>query len=267
GGADRRAHRAPAQVDLGLRQVERVLALDRPGRHVVARGVARDLAEAVDHQGDLGFRHVEAGVGTHRDGLPVADDSPRCRLEEKLRPFGLIDLLVDVGRALALLDPRLAGRDVRDPGRPDLGPAVDRRQQGDVRGGDGLAVPYPLPDLGQRQRPQGGQRRYARQPAHLPLVAHASQRSRGIARGVPDDLHAGSPLATATTCDDDPTAQPHPAEKHAICTTRSYQRLGTPRLPGAPAELAALTMPNCYGALRLAPWPSAVAKGTTALSV
>jgi len=26
-------------------------------------------------------------------------------------------------------------------------------------------------------------------------------------------------------------------------------------------------MPNCYGALRLAPWPSAVAKGTTALSV
>src|SRR5690349_18061525 len=98
GGADRRTERAAAQVDLRLRQVERVLALDRPGRHVVAHGVAGDLAEAVDDQGDLGFRDVDHRVGTYRYRLSVADHPPGRRLEEQLGPFGVIDLLVDVSR-------------------------------------------------------------------------------------------------------------------------------------------------------------------------
>ena len=69
GGHDRGAERARGLVDLRLRQVERVLALDRPAGHVVAGHVAEQLAGGVEHEAELGLRHVPVGVGADADGL------------------------------------------------------------------------------------------------------------------------------------------------------------------------------------------------------
>ena len=76
---DARAERARAVVDLGLRQVERVLALDVARGHVVADAEADDLAGGVHHQRQLGLGHVPGAVGAHADRLLVADDAPADR--------------------------------------------------------------------------------------------------------------------------------------------------------------------------------------------
>ena len=59
--------RARSVVDLGLRQVERVLALDVPRGDVVAGAEPDDLASRVDHQRELRLRHVPAAVATNAD--------------------------------------------------------------------------------------------------------------------------------------------------------------------------------------------------------
>jgi hypothetical protein len=128
GRADHRAQRAAAQVDLGLRQVQRVLALDRARAHVVAHRIAADLARGVEDQGQLGLGHVDGRVGAHRDGLARAGHPPGGRLEEQLRPFGLVDQRVQPPGALALLHALTLRQLVRHPGRPDLRPAVNGSQ-------------------------------------------------------------------------------------------------------------------------------------------
>src|SRR5690606_17534582 len=64
---DRRADRAAAIIDLRLRQVERVFALDVARRHVVARAVTDDLHVPVQHQRELRLWHVPAAVFANAD--------------------------------------------------------------------------------------------------------------------------------------------------------------------------------------------------------
>src|SRR5262245_36955584 len=62
GRDDQRADREAALEDLALGQVERILALDVPGRDVVGAGVADDPAALVDHERELGLGGGELGV-------------------------------------------------------------------------------------------------------------------------------------------------------------------------------------------------------------
>ena len=55
---DTGTERAAPVIDFGLRQVERVRALDVARTHVVADGVADDFSAAVDHEREFRFWHV-----------------------------------------------------------------------------------------------------------------------------------------------------------------------------------------------------------------
>jgi hypothetical protein len=70
GGEDDGAEGAATVVDLGLRQVEGILALDVPGGNVVGERVARDASAAAQHHGQLRFGRGEARIGANADGLP-----------------------------------------------------------------------------------------------------------------------------------------------------------------------------------------------------
>ena len=127
---ERRPDRAGAGEDLGLRDVERVRALDVAARDVVA-----------DRHRDRLARPRRA---RRRARAPAPSSSSRCApgstppgpdraphrgvLQEELGPVGVVDEGVDVARVgLRLLEPRVAAALVRDAGAPDLG-RVDRRR-------------------------------------------------------------------------------------------------------------------------------------------
>ena len=120
--------RARAVVDLRLRQVERVVALDVARRDVVADGVADDLAGAVDHQRQLRLGHVPGAVVAHADRHVVAGDAPAVRLEEQLGPLRLVDARVDVLDRRLLLA-RVAAAQVGHARGPHLLRRLDRRQE------------------------------------------------------------------------------------------------------------------------------------------
>src|SRR5215207_7389964 len=110
---------AAAVVDLGLRQVQRVLSFYVPGRNVIAGGVADDLHPAVHDEHKLGLRHVPAAVLADAHGLAVSRDPPADGLEEELGPLGVVDLVVDVGLS-RLEHAGLAADQVSHPASPDL---------------------------------------------------------------------------------------------------------------------------------------------------
>ena len=126
---DDRAEGGAGAVDLGLRQVDRVLALDAAGRDVVADGVAGDLARRVDQQRHLRLRHVPRRVAPDRDRLARRRDAIRRGLEEDFGPLGVVDLRVDVLLG-GLFHPGVTAAQVRHTGRPDL-LVVDWRRERD----------------------------------------------------------------------------------------------------------------------------------------
>src|SRR6185503_15754575 len=67
GSHDHGPEREAAVVDLRLRQVERVLALDVPGGDVVGQGVAEDGAAAADHDRELGLGGGEGRIAPAPD--------------------------------------------------------------------------------------------------------------------------------------------------------------------------------------------------------
>src|SRR5690606_22729520 len=105
-----------------LGQVERILALDRAGTHVVADGVAENFALAVYREGELGFGHVPGRVAADPD---VIEMPPRPRgggLENQLGAGGFVDLVVEdvTARSFGFLHPRGAAAEVGHSGGPDL---------------------------------------------------------------------------------------------------------------------------------------------------
>src|SRR5215210_775251 len=120
--------RARTVVDLGLREIQRVLALYVARGDVVAGGVADDLHPAVDDQNELGLGHVPTAVPANAYPVPRADDPPSRSLEKELGPLGVVDPLVSVGvRRLQLAG--LPALQVGHPAGPDLVCRLDRRQE------------------------------------------------------------------------------------------------------------------------------------------
>ncbi len=73
GGDQHRAQREAAVEHLGLGQEQRVLALDVPGREVVAHRVADDGAVGADDHGQLGLHRRQHRVAAHADRHVGAD--------------------------------------------------------------------------------------------------------------------------------------------------------------------------------------------------
>ena len=164
GRNERRAQRAGAVVHLGLRQVERILAFDRPARDIVAERVAGDREIRGDHQRELGLGHVPIRVPSDADPFRRPANAPAGRLEEELGPDGIVDMVVH-GRLGRLLHPRIARAFVGDAGGPYL-LIVDGGEQPGGRGDWtftravedhlGQAARAPLQDC--RHRQVGGQK-------------------------------------------------------------------------------------------------------------
>ena len=69
GRGDHGPEREAAPVHLGLGQVERVVALDVPGRDVVGQCEAEDRPPSAEDEGQLGLGGGEGGVSPATDGL------------------------------------------------------------------------------------------------------------------------------------------------------------------------------------------------------
>src|SRR5919204_1176243 len=120
GDQDRGPNRARAGKQLGLWQVERVLALDVPRGQVVANRDTKNGAVVAENESELGFRDGPARVGADTDRRAWPDRAPPGRvLEEDLRPLGDVDEAVDVLH-VRLLDPRPAAPFIRHARRPRL---------------------------------------------------------------------------------------------------------------------------------------------------
>ena len=160
------AEGATPEIDLGLREVERVLALDRTGRHVVADRIAHDIAPSVYHQGYLGLGYVQSRVRPHCHRAAIAYHPPRRRLEEQLGPVGVVDELVRIRSPLALFDTGFPRYLVGNATGPYLGTAVDRRQYLDLFEREPRATGFidEPPDGTEAERPQLRQRRRREPP-------------------------------------------------------------------------------------------------------
>ena len=84
---DRRPERARPVVGLGLWEVERVLALDRPGRDVVPDRVSDDRERGVEDERQLGLGDVPARVGPDADLGVRADRAPAGCFQERAPAF------------------------------------------------------------------------------------------------------------------------------------------------------------------------------------
>src|SRR5207248_3685946 len=102
GGYDEGTEGATPVVDFGLRQVERVLALDIARRQVVPDRVARDGEPRIEQQRQLGLRHGPGRVRARDDGGVRAGHTRRGGFEEQLGPLGVVDTRVDVGAGFGL---------------------------------------------------------------------------------------------------------------------------------------------------------------------
>ena len=124
--------REPERVveDLRLRQVERVLPFDRPGREVVGDEIARDLAVGGEDERQLRLGNVPGRVAPDPQRRARRRHAVRRHLHEQLGPLGREDHVVR-GLDDRFLDPRLTRALVGHPRRPDL-LQVDGREHLDV---------------------------------------------------------------------------------------------------------------------------------------
>src|ERR1039457_1087033 len=99
---DARPQRATAVVNLGLWQVEWVLAFNIAGAHVIANGVANDPACGAHHQSQLRLRHRPMSIGANLYLAASARRSARRGLEKQFRSFCRIDAIVKISSASAI---------------------------------------------------------------------------------------------------------------------------------------------------------------------
>ena len=127
-GGDPRADGAGAVVDLGLREVEEVFALDVARAHVVADGEAGEFAAGIEHEGQLGLGHVPLCVGADANLVAGADGLFGHGFEEEFRPGRVIHAVVGGGAEVAFLHAGGLAAEVGDAHGPDLLP-VDGREE------------------------------------------------------------------------------------------------------------------------------------------
>src|SRR5258708_38154058 len=97
-----RPQRATAVVNLGLRQIEWVLALNIARAHIIANGVADDPAWGAHHQSQLWLRHRPMSIGANPYLAACAHRSARRGLEKQFRSFCRIDAIVKISSASVL---------------------------------------------------------------------------------------------------------------------------------------------------------------------
>ena len=116
------AKSAATVVDLGLREVERVGAFDVAGAHVVADGVADDLAARVDDEREFRFGDGPGGIAANFDLTVGACDFVTYGFEEELGAFGSVDAVVEVAASgvFGFGDAGAAAAVVGYAGGPDL---------------------------------------------------------------------------------------------------------------------------------------------------
>ena len=128
GRGDARPNRAGAGVQLRLGQVERVLALDAPRADVVPDACSRRSRRGRSP------RSASSGTGTSQvesrrtTTVPSGPTTRRAVAFRKISGRSAVHLRVHVGRA-ALLHPGLFGPLVGHARRPDLGQAINWRQE------------------------------------------------------------------------------------------------------------------------------------------
>ncbi len=138
--ADPGTERARAVVDLGLRQIQEVLAFDVARAHVVADRAADDrprelITSASSGSGTLHFasrRMPTAFSGRH--------DLLRKRLEENLGPVRVVHPVVGRRAEVGLFHARGLAAQVRHASRPHF-LALDRRAKNDVGDASAPAAP------------------------------------------------------------------------------------------------------------------------------
>ena len=121
GRADRheaRADAAAAVIHLGLRQVERVRALDAARGHVVAEDERLQLSVRPGNRAEFRLGHVPVRVSPDAELLSGADRGARRSLDEQLRPPGAEDSIVNVAAVDGLFPPRLAAAGEGHAGGP-----------------------------------------------------------------------------------------------------------------------------------------------------
>ena len=89
-----RTQRAAGVVDLGLRQVQRILALNVPGRNVVGEGESGDAAGAAQHHGQFRFGRRELRIDADPDALPGPHAHARRAFEKNFRAGSAIHVRV-----------------------------------------------------------------------------------------------------------------------------------------------------------------------------
>src|SRR6185437_12518239 len=119
---DTGAKPATPVVDLGLRKVEWILALDVARAHVIADGVADDLAARIEQQRQFGLGDRPSCVGADANIRAGTDHTTCCRLEEELRTNGGVDAIVEAATTSVpgLLHARAAAAKVGNPRSPYL---------------------------------------------------------------------------------------------------------------------------------------------------
>ena len=115
-----RPDRAGAVVNLRLRQIEQIFPLDVARTHVIADGVADDLAARVDDQRQLRLRHVPARVFANAHRITRSDDFLRQRLKEQFGPLCVVNTIVGRRAEVRLLHARLLAAQISHACRPDL---------------------------------------------------------------------------------------------------------------------------------------------------
>ncbi len=125
-----RAKRATRGVDFGLRQVERVFALDVARTHVVANRVAEDVAGLVDGQRHFRLGHVPVRIAADAHLRAWPHDALRGGLEENFRTWGIVDAIVKGAAAgvLGFIDAGVAAAQVGDACGPYF-LVADRREE------------------------------------------------------------------------------------------------------------------------------------------
>ncbi len=127
-----RSECAGAIVNLGLRKVEEILAFDVARAHVVADREADNRSARVEHQRELWFRDVPAGISTNPYRIIGSDDLLRGSLEKYLGTFRVVYAVVRRRAEIRLFHASGFASKVCDAGSPHF-LALDGRAEPHVR--------------------------------------------------------------------------------------------------------------------------------------
>ena len=106
----------------GLREVERILALNIAAGKIIADGITDNLATRVDDESQFRFRHHPLRITAQMHGLARISHALRCGFEKNLRTLCGIDAIVKTAASaiFTFLHPRCATAIVGDPSSPYL---------------------------------------------------------------------------------------------------------------------------------------------------